>query len=203
MRIPLLWRAGSKRIRVDIVTDGVGRKHAVKPPGEGVFQLRYWQDGKLKYVTLKNLDPYAVVIEASIQRRKLEQQQRPKEPGRGTVNSAAEAYLTRMKRDHPPAAKQLEYTFKYLLPMVGKLPVSAVLGRDVEAFHNKLRSLGMSERTVKNHHRLLKMFFNHCKVVIPDMPKAPKTGKRLLSIGLCLRLGQALSAWSLPARSLL
>jgi integrase len=181
VKMPLMWRSGAKRTPVKTTTNKAGFARAVKPEGNGCFQLRYWHDGKLHYENLKTLDPAQVLYEADALRRKIVRQLSGA-PKSHSVNSAAASYLVHMRKKHPPAAKQLEYTFRYLLPLIGRLPLGAVIGRDVERFHEKLKAQGMADRTVKNHHVLLKAFFNHFKITVHGMPKAPKHGKTLLTI---------------------
>lgn len=88
MQIPLMWRDGSKRIRVEVIRNSYGMQQAVQPTLKGVYQLRYW-DGKLVYETLKALDPIAVMIEADILRKKIAARLNPS--GQGSVKRSLSA----------------------------------------------------------------------------------------------------------------
>ena len=45
---------------------------------------------------------------------------------------------------------------------------------DILDWFDRLRRLGLTERTIKNRYVLLKNFLKYAKVTVPDLPKAPK-----------------------------
>lgn len=191
MKTALVYRSGTRRFTVPIVSLPSGKRVAKAPEGfpGGHWSIRYWADGKIKYEPITNPHPGGDLdaIFADHVRTRVEQRAKATAgTGKKTaifLGEKGNEWLRDLRRQGKlPMVKQCEYALESFLKVTGEKAIH-VSRQHILDWHQEMTKDGLNERTRFNRHRNIVHFLKAQKITVPDMPKSPsKKGNKAVQV---------------------
>jgi integrase len=160
----------------------------------GRYVLRSYEKSKKVYAPIESCNPRDAVL--ALQKARRAAVGAPSNPRALTVKKAIDAYIKDcMSRNAKEAATQAKVVLNEFLPLCHAAYPNGITREIVLSFHRKLRSRGLTERTIHNKAERLKIFLRWCGVDVKKVvPPSPKFEEKLPEIYSAAEINAILDA---------